>query len=103
MSLLVFFLGFLELHLVYLDTVSGMFEVAVDGECVCVVDLFAFGVLSERSKLGASKRLERAFDFGFSWEKLALQSMGRCGKGTYEVLSLRGYASTSDDRSPSGH
>ena len=47
--LLVFFLGLLELHLVDLDAEFRVVEAGVDGEGVCVVDLFAFGVLCERS------------------------------------------------------
>lgn len=71
MCFLVLLFGLLELYLVDLDAVFGVLEVGVYGECVCIVDVFAFGVLGQRTKLGAGKGLESAFDFGFGCGVLA--------------------------------
>lgn len=48
MRFLVLFFRLFELHLVDFDTVFGMVEVSVDGECIRVVDVSSLGMFGER-------------------------------------------------------
>lgn len=88
--LLVLLLGLLELDLVDLDTVLGVREVAVDGECVGRIDLFAFRVLCQWAEFGAGERLEGSFDLWFSWKKCQMSIFSRVRReGLRRPVSLR--------------
>lgn len=66
MSSLVFFLCFLKLDLIDLNTHLWVREAGIIREFITLVDLFAFRPFREDPILGAGKRLKRSFQFAFS-------------------------------------
>lgn len=71
MGLLVLGFRLFELDLVDLDAVFGVGEAEVDGEGVCVVDVFAFGRFGEDTVFCAGEGLEGAFEFFVTLRALA--------------------------------
>ena len=62
MRLLIFLLGFFELHLINLDSILFMGKPHVDGEGIILTDVSSFRMFGERAQLSTCKRLQSALD-----------------------------------------
>ena len=72
MGLLVFSLRFFGLDLVDLDAIFGMGEAEIDRECVTIVDVFTFRILTEYAVAGAGQGLQSSLKFNIVYCPLAM-------------------------------